>query len=108
MLKLVRKQLLEIVDNIDAGNSNINEEDAIELATIIKSFTDKTERISKYEACRYLRISRATFDNYIREGKLPKGKKTSGFNELSWTKKELDEAMRNNFKQKSYSHKNKN
>ena len=36
-------------------------------------------------------MSRASFDNYVREGKLPKGKKVAGFNELSWTKKELDE-----------------
>lgn len=36
-------------------------------------------------------MSRATFDNYIREGKLPKGKKEAGFKELFWIKKELDE-----------------
>lgn len=40
------------------------------------------------------RVSRATFDNYVREGKLPKGKHEIGFKELSWSKKDLDEFVR--------------
>lgn len=91
MLGIIRNLLLEIVDNIDTGNSKISEDKQLELLDCIRYFTDKTERLSKYKACEYLNISRATFDNYIREGKLPKGKKVAGFNELSWTKKELDE-----------------
>lgn len=90
MLKIIKKLLLNIVENIDSGNSNICEEDGIELINIIKKFTDKTERLSKYKACEYLNVSRATFDNYVREGKLPKGEKVAGFKELSWTKKDLD------------------
>lgn len=39
-------------------------------------------------------MSRATFDNYVREGKLPKGKHEIGFKELSWCKKDLDEFVR--------------
>ena len=31
--------------------------------------------MSKYEAYSYLNISRAKFDNLVKEGKLPKGKK---------------------------------
>lgn len=94
MLKLIKKLLLEIVDNIDSGNSNIEEKDGFEIIDLLKRYTDKTERLSKYNACRYLNVSRATFDNYVREGKLPKGKKIAGFNELSWTKKELDEYIK--------------
>lgn len=36
-------------------------------------------------------ISRATFDNYVREGKIPKGLKQPGFKELFWLKRDLDE-----------------
>jgi predicted DNA-binding transcriptional regulator AlpA len=57
--------------------------------------TNKNKRLSKYKACEYLNMSRATFDNYVREGKIPKGKKEAGFKELSWTKKELDDAIAN-------------
>lgn len=75
MLRVIRNLLLKIVDNIDAGNSNITENEAIELTKILQSYTDKTVKMSKYQACQYLNVSRATFDNYVREGKLPKGKK---------------------------------
>lgn len=91
MLKIIKELLLKVVDNIDSGNSNISEDEGIEIIGMIKELTDKTQRLSKYKACEYLNVSRATFDNYVREGKLPKGKKVAGFNELSWTKKELDE-----------------
>ena len=73
MLKIIRELLLDIIDNIDSGNSNASEEEEMEIIEIIKKFTDKTQRLSKYKACQYLNVSRATFDNYVREGKLPKG-----------------------------------
>lgn len=103
MLKVIRNLLLKIVDNIDAGNSNITENEAIELAKVIQSYTDKTVKMSKYQACQYLNISRATFDNYVREGKLPRGKKEAGFKELFYTQKDLDafkEKMKNEGKHK--------
>ena len=90
MLKLIRNQLLKIVEDIDAGNSNLTEEEEIEVAKILKRFTTKDRPMSKYEAYTYLGISRAKFDNLVKEGKLPQGKKQQGFKELSWTKKELD------------------
>ena len=90
MLKLIRNQLLKIVEDIDAGNSNLTEEEEIEVAKILKRFTTKDKPMSKYEAYTYLGISRAKFDNLVKEGKLPQGKKQQGFKELSWTKKELD------------------
>lgn len=91
MLSIIRKLLLQVVDNIDSGNSNISEDEGDEIIDLLKRYTDRADRLSKYKACEYLNVSRATFDNYVREGKLPKGKKVAGFNELSWTKKELDE-----------------
>lgn len=90
MLRVIRNLLLKIVDNIDAGNSNITESEAMELVKVLQSYTDKTIKMSKYQACQYLNISRATFDNYVREGRLPRGKKESGFKELFWTQKDLD------------------
>jgi predicted site-specific integrase-resolvase len=46
--------------------------------------------MSKYAACQYLNVSRATFDNYVKEGKLHKGKHDIGFKELSWSRRDLD------------------
>lgn len=67
MLRVIRSLLLKIVDDIDAGNSNISEGEAIEIVDSLKRFTDKEKRLSKYAACEYLNVSRATFDNYVRE-----------------------------------------
>lgn len=94
MLRIIRSLLVKIVDDIDAGNSNITEEEAVKLIGTLKELSDKERRPSKYAACEYLNVSRATFDNYVREGKLPKGKHEIGFKELSWSKKDLDEFVR--------------
>lgn len=91
MLSVIKNLLLKVIDDIDSGNSKIPEDKEMEIIKYIKSFTDTTQRISKYKACEYLNISRATFDNYVREGKLPKGKKVAGFKELSWAKRDLDD-----------------
>lgn len=90
MLKLIKELLLKIIDSIDSGNSNITEEEAIELTKILQSYTDREKKLSKYQACQYLNISRASFDNYVKAGILPKGKREAGFKELFWVKKDLD------------------
>lgn len=90
MLKVIRNLLVKIVNDIDAGNSNITEKEAMELTKVLQSYTDKTVKMSKYEACKYLNVSRATFDNYVRAGRLPRCKHEAGFKELSWDKKTLD------------------
>lgn len=90
MLRIIREILSKIINDIDAGNSNITDNDAMELTKILKSYTDKTQKMSKYQACRYLNVSRATFDNYVREGLLPRGTREAGFKELFWTQKDLD------------------
>lgn len=71
-MQIIKQLLLNIIQDIDSGNSNITEKEAIEIVDSLKRFTDRSKRLSKYEACKYLNISRATFDNYVREGKLPK------------------------------------
>ena len=94
MLKIIRNLLEKIITDLDAGNSNITEEEALKLTKVLQSYTDKTVKMSKYQACQYLNISRATFDNYVREGRLPRGKKEAGFKELFWIQKDLDEFIR--------------
>lgn len=95
MLDVIKNQLLKIVDDIDCGNSNISEEEALELAGVLRKYTRKDVPLSKYQAYTYLNISRATFDNLVREGILPKGKKIAGFKELVWYKRDLNEYIKN-------------
>lgn len=94
MLSVIRELLARIISDIDAGNSNMSEKEALELIRILREYTDKTERLNKYQACRYLNVSRATFDNYVREGRIPAGKSQTGFKEKSWSKKDLDNVIR--------------
>ena len=89
MLQTIKKLLLKIVDDIDADNSNADEDELIQIVNALKKYTRKDVPMSKYQAYTYLGISRATFDNLVREGKLPKGKKIPGFKELQWYKRDL-------------------
>ena len=77
-----------MIDEIDSGNSYISEEDQQEILDFIQKINNK--ELSKIESAKYLGISRATFDNYIDKGLIPKGKKRQGFKELSWNKIDLD------------------
>lgn len=89
MLQTIKKLLLKIVDDIDAGNSNIDDEEALKVINTLKEVVRKDVPMSKYQAYTYLGISRASFDNLVRAGKLPKGRKVAGFKELQWYKKDL-------------------
>ena len=88
-MSLIRSLLQNCIDRIDAGNSNLSAKEEIEIIELLKNYTNKDRKFSKYQACKYLNISRATFDKYIREGKIPKGKKEAGFKELFWKESEL-------------------
>lgn len=96
--------LLKVVEDIDAGNSNISGEEALEVISVLKNYSDKAKRLSKYQACQYLNVSRATFDGYVRENLLPRGEKEAGFKELFWKQKDLDNFIksRSNGNRKNY------
>ena len=87
LLKLIRDQLVKIVNDIDTGNSNITDFEATEILETISRLTNKKEKLSKYQSINYIndcgiKMSRATFDNYVKEGKLPKSRHQAGFKEI--------------------------
>ena len=86
---LLKQALLSLIDNLDSGNTNISEEEALELLDHIRFTMDDKSKLSKYQACNYLEISRATFDNYVKIGKIPKGRAQQGFKEIFWYKSDL-------------------
>lgn len=91
MLKIIRKLLCQLIEDIDAGNSNITEEEATQIIHMLSAIHDPW--LSKYQACQLLNVSRATFDNLVREGKLPRGMKRAGFKELTWKKTDILNAL---------------
>lgn len=60
------------------------------IISVLSNIANPDYRMSKVQACDYLGVSRATFDNYVRDGFIPKGIKQEGFKELSWNKADLD------------------
>lgn len=81
-LTIIRNLLAKIVDDIDAGNSNIDDENYDDILEQIHFFSEAGTKYSKYQACNYLKISRATFDNHVRDGFIREGRKQQGFKEL--------------------------
>lgn len=95
-IEILKTCLYKIINNLDCGNSNLNEEECTEIINTINRLTDTETKYSKYQACEYLHISRATFDNWVKDGKLPLGKKQQGFKEKFWLKKDLDKIKYSN------------
>ena len=87
MLSAIRTLLAKLLDDIDAGNSNITEEEGKEIISMLSEITD--DRMSKYQACQYLNVSRATFDNLVRDGFLPEGRHQAGFKEKYWRRTDI-------------------
>lgn len=86
---LLVKLMRETADKIDAGNCEMTETEAMDLIGVISH-----QSMSKEQAYTYLNIKESKFDNLVREGKLPKGKKVLGFKEKRWYKDEIDDASR--------------
>ena len=95
-LSIIKELLLKIINDIDTGNSNLSAKECEEVIDYLSFISNKNEKLSKYQACKYLDISRATFDNYVRAGKIPKGRKQQGIKELFFYKKDLDKFKENN------------
>lgn len=93
-LLLLKSILINIIDRIDSGNSNLTEDELEETIDYLNKLTNTENKLSKYQSCKYLNISRSTFDNYVKEGRIPEGKKQQGFKEKFWELKTLK-----NFKQ---------
>lgn len=89
LVKKLTKLMREAADNMDAGNSSLTEGEAMTLMGIFCH-----EEMSKARACLYLNISRSKFDELVRLGQLPRGKKIMGYKELRWYKDELDEYVK--------------
>lgn len=86
LLKIIRDMLAKIVDDIDAGNTNISESQQYEILEYLTKIHNPEDKLSKYQSIKYLndngiKISRASFDNYVKDGKLPKPKHEAGFKE---------------------------
>lgn len=97
MLEIIKNILQKFIDDINTGNCNL---DLQQQSNIIKILSNvdigKDNELNKTQAADYIGVSRATFDNYVRDGFIPKGKQVGSFKELRWYKSDLDIFMINN------------
>lgn len=84
LTKLILKELEHLIDRIKTGNCVLTEEESMDILKIIAH-----EPLSKDQASSYLNIRKSKFDELVRSGKIPKGRKIRGFKELRWYRDEL-------------------
>lgn len=91
MLNVIRTLLQKFIDDIDADNTNISYEQQCQILRILSNVdAGQDNEMNKTQAADYLGVCRATFDNYVRDGYIPKGKQVGNFKELRWYKSDLD------------------
>ena len=88
-LQAIKAILQNIINQIDSGNCNMSDEEMEKTLDMLRLYANPEEKLSKDQVCSKLEVSRATFDNRVRSGLFPKGKKQRGFKELFWTNKDL-------------------
>ena len=77
----------QIIDNIDAGNSNITEKDQLLLLDTLRAISD--QKLSKYQVAKLLNCSTSKVDVLASQGKLPKSRSEAGFKEVFWYKSDI-------------------
>lgn len=94
---------MKIVNDIDSGNSNIDESQTIEIASAIGELVSRynkpkiPNKLTRLEACRHLRVSETKFNMLRRKGLISEGTKKAG-DVRKWSIEELDKYIKENCK----------
>ena len=89
MVKAVSRLLRTVADNMDAGNTHITEDEAVDIFDTILHIG-----ISKEQAQEELNLQHSRFNQLMAQGKIPKGKSRKGFKELIWYRDEIRKVIR--------------
>jgi predicted DNA-binding transcriptional regulator AlpA len=91
MLSIIRMLLQKFIDDIDADNTNLTYQQQCQIIQVLSNVNiGQDNEMNKTQAADYLGVSRSTFDNYVHDGFIPKGKQVGKFKELRWYKSDLD------------------
>lgn len=86
--------LRKIADNLDAGTTHLDEKGCQKVLNTINLMEHGDEEMSKTEAAEYIGVCRATFDNYVSNGMIPKGTNNHRDTKaLFWWKSDLDQFL---------------
>ena len=86
--ELVVRELHAIADRLDAGTSELSEDDALELMDTLANVS-----LSQEESARYLNMNNSTFRKKVESGKIPRGHKRRGLTEKLWFISDLKKAI---------------
>lgn len=89
-LKIIRDLLSKLIKDIDDNKCDLPDDKYSFIIDSINGIIYKPP-FNRLMMSERLGISVSTFDNYVREGKLSKGKKQVGIKELSWNEDETVE-----------------
>lgn len=83
------EEFIRVGKDLKAGNSNMTEEEAIDL---LDNFAHI--QISREEVCQEMNINNSKFYDLVNLKRIPAGRKRRGFKELYWWKDEIREAIK--------------
>lgn len=93
-ISALRAVLKDSLDRIDAGNTNISEEHANAIISVLTTINKPEKGVSKAFACEHiLHINSNKFNYLLSKGIIPPGKHDLGFHELSWSIADFDDAL---------------
>lgn len=87
-LELLKLGLKKLIDDLDAGNTDLTDEQCDSIMKILQDCHPKA-KLSYYKAAQYLKKSRKTIDYYIQQGWLTP-RNEAGFLEKFFYKEDLD------------------
>lgn len=91
MRNLIAKLLKQKAAEIENGTSNLNSEGCYKVLNYLNLLENGDQEMTKTEAADYMNVSRATFENYVRLNKIPKGIRLHENSKLLfWYKSDLD------------------
>lgn len=91
MEEILKLLLIQFIDDLNNKRLNFTYEQQCAIFQLLSNINIGSDNeMCKSEAADYLGVSRATFDNYVKNGYIPKGKKVGRFKELRWYKSDLD------------------
>ena len=89
LINFIGDTIIEIGRKIKRKECELDDEQASEILGAVGHI-----KMNKEQACKYINISRSRFDDYVRNGTIPKGRKRRNETKLFWYKDELDIAIR--------------
>ena len=85
---LLGDELIKIGNDIKLNRCPMTDEQGLDILDIVRH-----KPLNKTQACEYVGLARSRFDDLVRDGILPKGRKDKG-GKLYWYQDELDKTIR--------------